>query len=214
MVRQVNLDPWLENPSGFITPALGPEAFVEEEPRKKKCNGRCWRAHMFRSRSLCELVFKGFNLLVGHGYARRRDGAIVSTAFRWGSRLKRRVTKLVFYGSGTVAVEISCSNDPIPLDISGFSSFVSHLVDIRKCIVDDLFAVYRASGLPIVEEFSLPESWRIVQLHLNRDSDKLEDIRLDDLSIMLSELSNKLRCYYHIIGDLVRCGLKLLSMRH
>ncbi|MCD6089284.1 hypothetical protein J7K07_06185 [Candidatus Bathyarchaeota archaeon] len=149
------------------------------------------------SRELCNIVFNAYPILRGHAFSLRKDGSIVGPAIRWG-KLKRRKTKAVFYPSGKVIVEVSCSREPIPADEIGLRFFIENLIDLRRELLNILYRVVRTASIPLDEYFDLPESWIVVQVHLNRDASPIEGLRLDKLpAITLSDFYNTLRLYYN-----------------
>jgi hypothetical protein len=149
----------------------------------------------FSSLELCRLVRDALNMLSMYGFKERGDGSISSPEFRWG-RLKKRRTRVVFYPTDTVLVEILCSDDPVKVDEFSLRNFLEHLLDVRRRILSYLYSVYKTSAIPFDELFPLPEVWIVKQLHLNRDSQIQERIVLDKLpSVTLSELASTLRLY-------------------
>jgi hypothetical protein len=69
------------------------------------------------------------------------------------------------FDTGTVLVSVKCSSKPFPLDIEGLVALSNLLGEVRNAL--------RAPCIPD------PATWRIVQWHLNRDSEKLQGGGLD-----------------------------------
>mgnify|MGYP000389062108 CR=1 FL=1 len=151
----------------------------------------------FYSRELCEIVFSAYPILRSHGFSRRRDGSIVSPAIRWG-KLKKRRTRAVFYHTGRIIVEVVCSREPISADERGLRYFIENLLDLRRRLLNILYRAVWTASIPLDEYFDLPESWIIVQLHVNRDASPHGGLRFDKLpAITLSSFCNTMRLYYN-----------------
>jgi len=149
------------------------------------------------SQELCNIVFGGYSILQGYGFSSRKDGSIVSPPIRWG-RLKKRKTNAVFYRSGTIIVEVSCSCDPIPADEIGLRFFTENLVDLRRRLLRILYRMVESASIPLDEYLELPETWIVAQVHINRDANSDEGLRLDNIpTITLMDFSRTLRLYYH-----------------
>jgi hypothetical protein len=168
----------------------------------------------FNSPELCRLVRDALNMLSMYGFRERGDGSISSSEFRWG-RLRKRRTRVVFYPTGTVVVEVLCSGDPVKIDEFSLRNFVEHLLDVRRRVLSYIYSVYRTSAIPFDELFPLPEVWIVKQLHLNRDSNICEKIILDKVpSMTLTELDSILRLYVkgrHARVEAVQTPDKLLK---
>jgi len=151
----------------------------------------------FESPELCGIVFDALNVLALHGFIKRRDGSVESPALRWGKNKKRK-SRMVFYRSGTVTVEISSSDEPIGIDEFSLRNFLENLIDLRRRVIDVLTRVYRTAALPVEEYLPLPESWFIVQCHLNRDATANKGLSLDKLpALSLCDFAHMLRLYQH-----------------
>ena len=149
------------------------------------------------SRDLCNVVFSAYSILRGHGFSRRKDGSIVSPAIRWG-KMKRRRTRAVFYNTGRIIVEVACSREPIPADETGLRFFIENLIDLRRTLLNILYRAVRTASVPLDEYFTLPETWVVVQVHLNRDASPNEGLRLDKLpAITLVNFCNIMRLYHN-----------------
>ena len=157
------------------------------------------------SRELCNIVFKGYPILRGHGFLMRRDGSISSRAIKWG-KLKKRRTRAVFYTTGKIMIEVSCSCDPIPVDEMGLRYFIENLIDLRRRVLSILYRVIGSASIPLEEYLEAPETWIVVQAHLNRDARPSEGLRLDRIpSITLIEFCRTLRLYYNRKLGKIRC---------
>jgi hypothetical protein len=62
------------------------------------------------------------------------------------------------YDTGTALVSVECSAKPFPLDLDGLFALSHLLGEVRACL--------KANCIPD------PSTWRIVQWHLNRDSEE------------------------------------------
>jgi hypothetical protein len=69
------------------------------------------------------------------------------------------------FNTGTVLVSISSSSKPFSLDLNGLVALSHLLGEVRACL-----------HAPCIPD---PATWRIVQWHLNRDSEKLQGGGLD-----------------------------------
>jgi len=147
------------------------------------------------SPELCRLVFELYPHLRDYSFCVRKDGSIVSPAIRWGRTRKRR-TQAVFYRSGTILVEISCSCDPIPLEDESLRYLRENLLDLRRRILNSLYRVTKSASIPLEEYIELPESWIVVQGHINRDANP-RGIRIENLpAITFADFSRTVRLYY------------------
>jgi len=135
----------------------------------------------------------------------RRDGSISSRAIKWG-KLKKRRTRAVFYTTGKIMIEVSCSCDPIPVDEMGLRYFIENLIDLRRKVLSILYRVIESASIPLEEYLEAPETWIVVQAHLNRDARPSEGLRLDRIpSITLIEFCRTLRLYYNRKLGKIRC---------
>jgi hypothetical protein len=149
----------------------------------------------FSSLELYRLVKDASNMLSMYGFTQRKDHSIASPDILWG-RLKKRKTRVVFYPTGTVIIEVLCSDDPVKIDEFSLRNFLEHLLDIRRRLLSYLYSIYKTSTIPFDELFPLPEIWIVKQLHLNRDSNIYEKVILDKVpSVTLIELVSTLRLY-------------------
>jgi hypothetical protein len=64
------------------------------------------------------------------------------------------------FDTGTVMISISCSSKPFSLDLDGVIALTHLLGEVRDCL-----------QAPCIPD---PSTWRVVQWHLNRDSEKLQ----------------------------------------
>jgi hypothetical protein len=69
------------------------------------------------------------------------------------------------FDTGTVLVSIRCSSKPFSLDSNGLVALTHLLGEVRACL-----------HAPCIPD---PSTWRVVQWHLNRDSEKLQGGGLD-----------------------------------
>lgn len=150
------------------------------------------------SPEMCKIVFAKYPLLKRyHGFSSRRDGSIVCPAIRWG-KLRKRKTRAVFYRTGTILVEVSCSNDPIPVDELNLRYLAENLIDVRRLILNALYRVLESASPPLEECLEMPGSWTVVQVHVNRDASPKGGLRIDRIpAVTLEKLSRTLRLYYH-----------------
>ena len=151
----------------------------------------------FYSRELCKIVFSAYPILRSHGFSRRKDGSIISPAIRWGKK-KRRRTRAVFYHTGKIIVEVVCSREPIPADEGGLRYFIENLLDLRRRLLNILYRAVWTASIPLDEYFDLPESWIVVQVHLNRDASPHEGLRFDKLpAITFVNFCKTMRLYFN-----------------
>lgn len=151
----------------------------------------------FESPELCRLVYDAFNVLALHGFNQRGDGSIESPALKWGKNKKKK-SRMVFYNSGTVTVEVAASEEPIRIEELALRNFLENLIDLRRHVIDVLMAIYRSAALPVEEYLPLPESWTVIQSHLSRDANAREGLSLDKLpALTLTEFVYTLRVYLH-----------------
>jgi len=64
------------------------------------------------------------------------------------------------FDTGTVLVSVKCSSKPFPLDLTGLVALSNLLGEVKACL-----------HAPCIPD---PDTWCIVQWHLNRDSEKLQ----------------------------------------
>jgi len=104
-----------------------------------------------------------------------------SRSYRKRFRLSYPVSVQCF-DTGTVLVSVECSAKPFPLDLDGLISLTHLLGEVRACL--------KAICIPA------PSSWRIVQWHLNRDSEKTSGGGSDVYLIFRDFFEDSAQFYY------------------
>lgn len=94
------------------------------------------------------------------------------------------------FNTGTVLVSVKCSPKPFPLDIKGLVALSNLLGEVRNAL--------RAPCVPD------PATWRVVQWHLNRDSEELQGGGLDVYLTFRDFFGDSAQFYYKSSLDKVR----------
>lgn len=94
------------------------------------------------------------------------------------------------FDTGTVLVSIRSSSKPFSLDLNGLIALTHLLGEVRACL-----------HAPCIPD---PSTWRVVQWHLNRDSEKLQGGGLDVYLTFRDFFDDSAQFYYKHRLDRVR----------
>jgi len=130
------------------------------------------------------------------GFSTREPNSVVSFSIQW-SKSKRR-GQAVFYGNGTIILEVACTDDPLLLRENSISYLRENFLDLRRRIIEILYKLCHTASISTEDLFPLPESLIVCKVHFNLDANPPKSFRFESLpEITFAEMGQTLRLYLH-----------------